>query len=42
MLMRLVLFLVYLVCFLAPSWASERHYDIRPSLHPATRVRLDN
>ena len=38
MLMRLVLFLVYLVCSLAPSWASERHYDIRLSLHPATRV----
>ena len=38
MLMRLVLFLVYLVCSLAPSWASERHYDIRVSLDPVTRV----
>jgi aminopeptidase N len=38
MLMRLVLFLVYLICSLAPSWASERHYDIRVSLDPVTRV----
>jgi hypothetical protein len=38
MLMRLVLFLVYLVCSLAPSWASERHYDIRVSLDPVTRI----
>jgi aminopeptidase N len=38
MLVRLFLVVTALVCSLAPVWASERHYDIRLSLHPATRV----